>query len=292
MTRAQQIEKLEALLGRILARSGARAKPPAPETAAQANAPATEIETDVEWPTRPPPAPPELANTSADGASASVPDADTSAAEDRSVAQSTPPGDIPPEGESDSRERLVSAPHAVPSTASPEPGAGGVPDAVALADATAMDLPSSDPPPLAPEQPPLLESEPPCDVEPEQPPVSSRRPVGPEPEEQIARIAFGTDAEPPRHTPPPESGQLPTPTESDVETSLGAAPALEGFEASGDMSALDATTGIVRPPPPRLVVLETHAALPADGEVADMTDAPPFRQPETFVQLLQASLTL
>jgi hypothetical protein len=114
----------------------------------------------------------------------------------------------------------------------------------------------------------------------------------PEPEEQIARIAFGNDAEPPRHTPPPESGQLPTAAESDLEPNLGSSSVMEGFGTGIDVSALDATTGVVRPPAPRLVVLETRAALPGDVEVAEMTDGRPSRRPETFVELLRASLTL
>ncbi|MDP9033375.1 MAG: hypothetical protein M3O50_01090 [Myxococcota bacterium] len=43
----------------------------------------------------------------------------------------------------------------------------------------------------------------------EQAPISSRRPVAPQPEETLAQLAFGAlESQPPRHVPPPESGQL------------------------------------------------------------------------------------
>src|SRR6185437_16720296 len=49
------------------------------------------------------------------------------------------------------------------------------------------------------------------DEELEEAPASSRRPVAPA-EERLADLAFGAEEpQPPRHTPPPNSGRLPAP---------------------------------------------------------------------------------
>jgi len=75
----------------------------------------------------------------------------------------------------------------------------------------------------------------------EEAPASSRRPVAPPPEERLDEMAFGNvEPEPPRHTPPPESGRLPA--ASDVE-----------FTATSRACATPRARRIRRPPPsPRL----------------------------------------
>jgi hypothetical protein len=128
----------------------------------------------------------------------------------------------------------------------------------------------------------------------EEAPLSSRRPVGPQPEERLAEMAFGArEEEPPRHTPPPESGRLP------------AAPALE-FDP--DVTGVREATPIapVRAPenhagpdaaasPARSRELEpevTHAALPNGDGVADVIGKAQGFEPSSFVALLDASLAL
>jgi hypothetical protein len=110
-------------------------------------------------------------------------------------------------------------------------------------------------------------------------PSSSRRPVGPEPAEKLAQMAFGDESSPALHTPPPESGRLPAAT-----------PDLD-FDAD--------VTGVrdARKAPPHDVTLElvpevTEARIEARASVADVLgDAQRFA-PATFGDLLDASLSL
>jgi hypothetical protein len=129
----------------------------------------------------------------------------------------------------------------------------------------------------------------------EEAPLSSRRPVGPQPEERLAEMAFGARAEeePPRHTPPPESGRLP------------AAPAME-FD--GDVTGVREATPIApvraqenEPSPLRaasptpaheLAPEVTYAVLPSGDGVAEVIGKAQDFHPSTFVSLLDASLAL
>ncbi len=163
------------------------------------------------------------------------------------------------------------------------------------ADAPAVDVTPSDHPFLEQQSPSELDSERPqdADVEIEQPPASSRRPLGPEPEEQIARIAFGSDTEePPRHTPPPESGRLPSPDESDLRAEIDSPGTLDPFEAKTDERPLAARPANPRSPGSRLVVVETRAVLPTDGDVAKVANDASVKEPLSFAELLRASLAL
>lgn len=110
----------------------------------------------------------------------------------------------------------------------------------------------------------------------EEAPVSSRRPVAPQPEERLAEMAFGAEEpQPPRHTPPPESGRLP------------AAPAVE-FD--GDITGVREAA---KPAAPVEIVPEaTVADLQPSDTVADMVGQPRAIAPTTFVAALDASIAL
>jgi hypothetical protein len=110
----------------------------------------------------------------------------------------------------------------------------------------------------------------------EEAPISSRRPVAPEPEERLAEMAFGAaEPQPPRHTPPPESGRLP------------AAPEVE-FE--GDVTGVRSAS---KPPASVDIVPEaTVANIAASDAVADIVGQPKPALPLTFVAALDASIAL
>jgi hypothetical protein len=114
-------------------------------------------------------------------------------------------------------------------------------------------------------------------------PASSRRPV--EPEEQLADMAFGPGApQPPRHTPPPESGRLPAapPDEFDDADVTGVRDATA--LANGDEPAGRRAEPIVPE--------ATHPVLAATSDVADVVGPPPRFVPKTFAELLEATLSL
>lgn len=127
----------------------------------------------------------------------------------------------------------------------------------------------------------------------DQPPDSSRRLLGPDPEEQIARIAFGKETEqPPCHTPPPESGRMLAGSDSDLELELGTKSSFDPFEARVDDHADDDEDASSAPTSTRLVVLETRASIPSDGDVAEVIGSLPRHSPETFLQALRSSMSL
>lgn len=123
----------------------------------------------------------------------------------------------------------------------------------------------------------------------EEAPASSRRPVGPQPEERLAEMAFGAEEpSPPRHTPPPESGRLP------------AAPPVEEFDVDNTGVREAAKTAARQPEP----IPEARAA-PAEpspvsvrgdiapsSAVADVVGHSERAMPTRFVELLDASLAL
>lgn len=121
-------------------------------------------------------------------------------------------------------------------------------------------------------------------------PASSRRPVEPE-EEQLADMAFGPSApQPPRHTPPPESGRLPAapPDEfDDVDvTGVRDATAL----ANTDLAEPVAARVELRADP--IVPEATRPTLTSVGDVADVVGPAPKFLPKTFAELLEATLSL
>ena len=97
----------------------------------------------------------------------------------------------------------------------------------------------------------------------EKSPASSRRPVVSEPEEQLAEMAFGTE-EPlePLHTPPPESGRLPT--------------------------TADGTSRSV----PKLFPESIRADVVASHDVSEVVGEAQRFAPSRFVALLDASMAL
>ncbi len=156
------------------------------------------------------------------------------------------------------------------------------------------------------------------DVE-ESAPSSSRRPIAPPPAEEIAETAFGAEdlAEPPRHTPPPESGRLPAAPElspvidagdeDEVEVITGVhhTPANEratpdkepdALARSGEHEGLSSPPDEVTPAPAvSRVELTPHVARPertASAAVADTLGQAMAFSPATFGELLDATLSL
>jgi hypothetical protein len=114
-------------------------------------------------------------------------------------------------------------------------------------------------------------------------PISSRRTVASEPEEHLAKMAFGTEEpQPPIHTPPPESGRLP------------AAPAAESDR--GLTGVRDATPMLPRRMPEpvsrELVPEAIRPHLVPSDAVAELIARAQRFAPSTFVELLAASLDL
>lgn len=118
----------------------------------------------------------------------------------------------------------------------------------------------------------------------EEAPVSSRRTVASEPEEGLAELAFGGE-EPrePLHTPPPESGRLPSAPVSDFDPDItgvrSAAPAAPD-RSEEDTGRRELVAEAVRPD------------LPPSDTVAEIVFAAQNFAPSTFVALLDASLRL
>jgi hypothetical protein len=109
-------------------------------------------------------------------------------------------------------------------------------------------------------------------------PASSRRPVATGSENHLT-LAFGSDEpRPPRHTPPPESGRLPSP--------VGGA-----FEDDGDVGDVRIDP-LGRRLPIELEPEVTRAKLEAASVVAEVIGQAQRFSPATFLMLLDASLEL
>jgi hypothetical protein len=109
-------------------------------------------------------------------------------------------------------------------------------------------------------------------------PISSRRPVALPAEEHLADMAFGAEEpQPPRHTPPPESGRLPAaPVEEFDPDVTGVRPA-----PAGEREAI-----------PELVPEVTQPNLSAAILAADIQGQARALVPATFLELLDLSLGL
>jgi hypothetical protein len=106
-------------------------------------------------------------------------------------------------------------------------------------------------------------------------PASSRRPVMPEAEERLARMAFGVEeAPPPLHTPPPESGRVPASPADDF-----------------DSDPLDAPRQVRHPDEP-LIAETTRALLESSVPVAKLMGGPRRPAPMTFSAILDETLSL
>ncbi len=141
----------------------------------------------------------------------------------------------------------------------------------------------------------------------EEAPISSRRVVSSEPEEQLAQMAFGADEPPvPLHTPPPESGRLPSAPadefdrEGDATQSgrLRTAPVRE-FEQDPDFTGVRNATPLLplrtsRSPcrASEFEPEETRVMRAPNDAVADVVAEAQKFAPATFVALLDASLGL
>ncbi len=208
------------------------------------------------------------------------------------------PDEVASPGASESAERLVAAERAaseppqvevtfpsVPPAAPSEPvdlGAPPVPAATAAADeAIAAEFRAASKLEAPAEVEASLELDADGAVIPKAP-ASSRRPVAAEPEEQIAEVAFGNEEpkQPPRHTPPPESGRLP----------------------AGPIEEFDADVTGVRTAPlpgngapveePELAPIATRAPLASSESIVDVAGAPSAFVPTTFAAWLDATLAL
>jgi hypothetical protein len=106
-------------------------------------------------------------------------------------------------------------------------------------------------------------------------PASSRRPVMPEAEDRLARIAFGAEeAPPPLHTPPPESGRVPASPADDF-----------------DSDPLEAPRQVRQQDEP-LVAEATRALLESSVPVAKLVGGPGRPVPMTFSAILDDTLSL
>lgn len=116
----------------------------------------------------------------------------------------------------------------------------------------------------------------------EEAPTSSRRPVTPPPEERLDEMAFGNvEPKPPRHTPPPESGQLPAAPEVEFEGDI------TGVRSASRSAPPSAPLSIV--PEATLVDLQASVRLGAVADVVGVVAAP---APTTFLAVLDLSIAL
>jgi hypothetical protein len=172
----------------------------------------------------------------------------------------------------DSRERLVAA----------------EPLGASAADSAPTEVRARQPEPAAePEVAPAELRDEERDEEIEEAPASSRRPVGSQPEERLAEMAFGAEEpSPPRHTPPPESGRLP------------AAPSEPEFDV--DTRGVRDAKSVARPSEPQpvpqpaaeLAPVAVRGDVAPSSAVADVVGRAERAAPSRFVELLDASLAL
>lgn len=107
-------------------------------------------------------------------------------------------------------------------------------------------------------------------------PASSRRPVMPEAEERLARMAFGAEeAPPPLHTPPPESGRVPASPADDF-----------------DSDPLDAPRQVRRPDEPLIAEATRALLLESSVPVAKLVGGPTRPVAMTFSAILDETLSL
>lgn len=105
-------------------------------------------------------------------------------------------------------------------------------------------------------------------------PASSRRPVMAEPDDRLARMAFGAEeAPPPLHTPPPESGRVPASPSDDF-----------------DRDPLE--TQEIRQSHEPLIAEATRALLESAAPVANLIGGPGRPVPTTFSAILDETLSL
>jgi hypothetical protein len=121
-------------------------------------------------------------------------------------------------------------------------------------------------------------------------PASSRRPVTAPPEERLADLAFGSEEQPARHTPPPESGRLPAPPAGEFDpdvTGVRATPGLSVDEESALPSAQPSEPSVLS-----AQAVRVDLASGANLRVPDVIGQAQAFAPATFLALLDASLSL
>jgi hypothetical protein len=262
---SQTVARLEALLARVRRRAAEARPARTASTLADAPRAAAPPAPVAVAPSPPPPMPPQ--RTEADIV-LEVEVAETT--QDTIVAVAT--DDVVAPAALDSRERLVAA----------EPLAVEAPSVDASP--TDTDIRAAKPASVPEPEPAPAEL---SDDEIEEAPASSRRPVGPQPEERLAEMAFGAEEpSPPRHTPPPESGRLP------------AAPSEPEFDV--DITGVRDAKPATRPPEPQpepqraaeLAPVAVRGDIAASSAVADVVGHAERATPSRFVELLDASLAL
>jgi len=230
------------------------------------------VDSEVDLPTRPPPPP-----AGARGESDFEVDIDVQEpAQERSVEIDMTLVDGPARDAFERRESLVAA-----DSVAPKPIAAPVPAVEMTALREAVTLPASRDVEGASQPPPEEIGEPGSDDE--EAPASSRRPVISEPEERLAEMAFGTgEPQPPRHTPPPESGRLPASPVVEFD------PDVTGVRDAAPKASEPAPQS----PPPELVPQAMRASLVSSEHVVDVVGAAQRFAPATLMELLDASLAL
>ncbi|MDP9149868.1 MAG: hypothetical protein M3O36_08030 [Myxococcota bacterium] len=135
----------------------------------------------------------------------------------------------------------------------------------------------------------------------EQAPISSRRPVAPDPEERLALLAFGAqEPQVPRHTPPPESGQLLAMPDVEfdgdvtgVRDSSPVSPNRSEQAVAVEVAARPLDRDLASSAPTRdLVPQVTRPQIGTSEQVMDVLGEAQAFGPPTFFALLEASLKL
>jgi len=263
---SQTVARLEALLSRV--RKHAAEPRPARAAAIRADAAPAAAPTPAVAPAPPPPPPPPMPpqRTEAD----IVLEVEVAeATQDTIVAVAT--DDVVAPAALDSRERLVAA----------EPLAAEAP----AVESSPTEVRARDAEPVP--EPEVAQAEL-SDEEIEEAPASSRRPVGPQPEERLAEMAFGAEEpSPPRHTPPPESGRLPAaPSEPEFDV-----------DTTGVREAAKPVARAPQPQPepqlaPGLAAVAVRGEVAASSAVVNVVGHAERAMPSRFVELLDASLAL
>jgi hypothetical protein len=146
----------------------------------------------------------------------------------------------------------------------------------------------------------------------ERPPASSRRPVAmpdQEPARALEEMAFGEEAAPPRHTPPPESGRLLAAPVVEFDPDITGVREAGGFASPPppvepevvEQTRPEAFTGgtvevapreIAPPPVSAMQPHVTRAEIEPSGTVAEYLNAPRTVAAHSFGDLLESALDL
>jgi hypothetical protein len=147
----------------------------------------------------------------------------------------------------------------------------------------------------------------------ERPPASSRRPVAmadQEPARALEEMAFGEEAAPPRHTPPPESGRLPAAPVVEFDPDITGVREAGGYAAKSappiepeiaEQTRPEAFSGGTvevmprEPAAPPVSAMQPHvtrAEIEPSGRIAEYVSAPTPPASHSFAELLDSALDL